>query len=386
MSWRFHPQWRRASAGVLAGVFLLWGCPSPTSGPAGSAPPPPAVPSNDPVTPYDSANYYVYIDPETGTQDNDSPLTEFVNGSETTCSITEVTTTPSGIPEGPKAFRFQNTATSWSAGGWINATPADLSGFNALVLHVLALPSQFNGQFRVKIGDASNDSQEVTVPFVPDGTWKQVILSLDKFHGFDRTAVTKPFIFVSGDADHDDIFYVDYIHYTTVPGLTPSSGPTSPTFTGNEVVLFSDAPLNGATSVSLNWATWSSAPESHLTLSGNTVKKLRITWMGYDLGASADVSSKSDLHVRVWADGLTALKVKLVDFMGDGYGGSNGDSEYEHTLPLNQSQIWTTLVVPLTVWTSQGVPLSDLRQLVLIGVDGNGTDMSHYYLDDLYFD
>jgi hypothetical protein len=135
----------------------------------------------------------------------------------------------------------------------------------------------------------------------------------------------------------------------------------------------------------MNWASWSISPEAVVDLSGNNVKKLGVSFVGYDLSPASDFSAKTNLYIDVWTSGLTAIKIKLVDFKGDGYQGTNGDAEFEYTAPISATSQWVTLEIPITTWTNQGVPLTDVNQVILTGVDGNTTGTSYYYIDNFYF-
>lgn len=134
----------------------------------------------------------------------------------------------------------------------------------------------------------------------------------------------------------------------------------------------------------MNWANWSTAEKAELNFAGNKVKALPTSFVGYDV-ASTDVSGKTNLVLDVWTPGHTAIKIKLVDFKGDGYAGTNGDAEYEYTASISGTEQWVTLTIPITSWTDQGVPLTDLNQIILTGVDGNTTGVSTYYIDNFYF-
>ena len=372
------------AAALVASLVVFMGCPQPTNGGGGGGG---ETYVGDAVEAYNEANYYVYLESATGVQDNDSELYAF----EGTCALADATSTGSGIPEGSVALKVTNTGSTagWSAGGWTTATAADMSSYNALVFYVLAKPTEFNGQLKVKIGDANADSPEVTVPFTADGTWKKVQVHLDQFTGIDKTKITKPFIFVSADADFNDIFYLDNIYYTYIDGFTaptepaPTSAPTAPTFDGSEISFYSDS-TGASSTVTMNWASWSTAEKDELNFAGNKVKALPTGFVGYDV-ASTNVSGKTNLVLDVWTPGHTAIKIKLVDFKGDGYAGTNGDVEYEYTASISGTEQWVTLTIPITTWTDQGVPLTDLNQIILTGVDGNTTGVSTYYIDNFYF-
>lgn len=134
----------------------------------------------------------------------------------------------------------------------------------------------------------------------------------------------------------------------------------------------------------MNWASWSGSHETAIDLSGDEVKKLGIAFVGYDLATASDVSATTNIYIDIWSPGISAVKIKLVDFLGDGWT-ENGDKEYEYTAPISATEQWVTLTIPISTWTSQGVPLTDLNQVIITGVDGNSTGTANYYIDNIYF-
>lgn len=174
---------------------------------------------------------------------------------------------------------------------------------------------------------------------------------------------------------------------TTPAGLTetaPSAAPAEPASV--DTALFTEA--SASSSVTLNWASWSTAEGTALDFSGNTVKTLASGFTGYDLSPALDASGKTTLHMQVWTSGHSGIKIKLVDFEGDGYDGGNGNTEYEHTAEISSDDLdsWIQLDIPLTAWSGHMENFSDIQQLLLTGADENSTGASEYYIDNFYID
>ena len=373
---------------LASGLFVLTGCPQPTTGGGGNSGGAGETYGGDTVEAYNADNYYVYIEETTGTQDNNSELFAF----EGTCTLEDVTSTGSGIPEGSVALKITNTGSSsgWSAGGWTEAAAADMSGFNALVFYVLAKQEEFNGQLKVKIGDASKDSPEITVSFTADGSWKKVQVHLDQFTGIDKSAITKPFIFVSADTDFNDVFYLDNIYYTHIDGFTytppaspsPTTVPPVPTLGETEVISI----LSQGTYTDLsgtNWGTdWDAAECKNFTVANATNIK-EITLSGWGLGVEGwqvfDITGKTTLHIDYWTANGTALSIKVVDFGENGvYGG--GD-DVEITVPASgiAQNEWTGLDLDCSSLSKQ----QHIAQILVLPNDGAANQI--YYIGNMYF-
>lgn len=141
---------------------------------------------------------------------------------------------------------------------------------------------------------------------------------------------------------------------------------------------FTDVPVD-------TWNTvWSQANFEDVDIDGNQTKKYTgLNFNGIEtVGNPVDASGMEFIHLDIWTPNITEFRVKLVDFLGDGFGGANGDTEAELTFnpALNE---WVSLDIPLSDFTNAGMAsLSDLNQYVISSAPaGEGI----VFIDNVYF-
>ena len=195
----------------------------------------------------------------------------------------------------------------------------------------------------------------------------------------------------------DETYFWDDLIFTNTGGTggggggggpaEPTAAAPTPDLAADVVIsLFSDAyddrPVD-------TWNTvWSQAALEDITVAGDSVKKYtQLVFNGIELIANpVDVTGAGMTHLRLdyWTPNLTAFRVKLVDFNGDGFMGDAGDSEAEVQFTTEQGQ-WVTLDIPLTEFTQNGgMPaLTDLNQIVISGDPGG--PLATVYLDNVFF-
>ncbi|MEM9545733.1 MAG: T9SS type A sorting domain-containing protein [Bacteroidota bacterium] len=249
---------------------------------------------------------------------------------------------------------------------------------------------------QVKISPINNSGEGpievlVEVPITP-GEWNSVDLPKSaftdmtwasigqmKFDGQfngDGTANTSPYN-----------VYIDNLYfYKDGGGMTatePTVGAPDPTIAEADVIsLFSDV----YTDVTVDtWNTeWSDATFEDVMVDGNPTKKY--TALGFNgietVSAPVDASEMLFLNMDIWTPNMTELKIKLVDFLGDGFEGANGDSEAEITVPVSQEN-WMNVSIPLSDFTDAGLAsVADLNQYIITSEPfGTGT----LYMDNVFF-
>jgi hypothetical protein len=134
------------------------------------------------------------------------------------------------------------------------------------------------------------------------------------------------------------------------------------------------------------WSTsWSAATFTDIQIANDDVKKYEsLDFNGIEtVGANAlDLTNYDFMVMDVWTPNATAFRVKLVDWLGDGFQGNNGDTEAELTFAPAQNQ-WVRLNIPLSDFTGAGMTsVSDINQLI-ISADPSGTAV--VYIDNVYF-
>ncbi|MEZ4965530.1 MAG: T9SS type A sorting domain-containing protein [Saprospiraceae bacterium] len=162
---------------------------------------------------------------------------------------------------------------------------------------------------------------------------------------------------------------------------SPAEGAPVPT-NMNVISLFSDA----YTDVNVDtWNTsWSQATYKEDTIAGNPTKKYtNVGFNGIETQAEPiNASGMTYLHMDIWTPNMTTFNMKLVSFLGDGFGGPNGDSEanLDFTPTLGE---WNQLHIPLADFTNAGLTsLDDLNQYIFTSTPfGSGI----LFLDNVYF-
>ena len=162
--------------------------------------------------------------------------------------------------------------------------------------------------------------------------------------------------------------------------LAPTvSAPTPPSRPSNTVVsVFSDA-YTSVADVNMNpdWGQmWQGSGYAELDLNGDKITHYsKISYQGVQY-AKTDISSMEYLHIDAWTADLNQLKTFLIREPGDA-----NPREVAVSKELTKDN-WTSLDIPLTEWTSQGITLEDLFQFKFEGVDQWA--QADVFLDNIY--
>ena len=164
----------------------------------------------------------------------------------------------------------------------------------------------------------------------------------------------------------------------------PTDAPTAPTALAGDVIsLFSDEYTDLAATWNPNWGQSTTVTDE--TIASNPVKKYsNFTFSGIEpTGGTIDATSapaKTHINVDYWTSDATELKIKLVDYRGDGAWGAD-NIEVEITKPITAGA-WGTLSIALSEFTTANpsMILSDIGQLVLSATGATNS----VYIDNLY--
>lgn len=169
----------------------------------------------------------------------------------------------------------------------------------------------------------------------------------------------------------------------TVSYFYSSPEEPAPTPTASNVVsMYSDAYTNVEVDT---WRTdWSQSTYEATSIKGNaTLKYTNLGFNGVEtLKKPIDATAMTTLHMDVWSPNITVFNVKLVSFLGDGYGGANGDSEANINANLKANQ-WNQINIPLKDFTEAGLKsLADLSQFIITSTPfGSGIA----FIDNIYY-
>ncbi|MFK8046603.1 MAG: T9SS type A sorting domain-containing protein [Crocinitomicaceae bacterium] len=181
----------------------------------------------------------------------------------------------------------------------------------------------------------------------------------------------------------DNVVYFDNI---TIGNPTPEPAPMvaapTPALPAADVIsMFSD-PYTDVTVDTWNTG-WSNASFSDIMIMGNPTKK----YTALDFNGIETTSMPIDLtspgmlyfHMDLWTPNSTEVRIKLVDFGGDGFQGANADTEFEYTLSPAQEE-WVNIEIPLTDFS--GMNQNDINQLIISSAPAG---QSTIYIDNVYF-
>ena len=163
--------------------------------------------------------------------------------------------------------------------------------------------------------------------------------------------------------------------------LAPTvSAPTPPVRPSSTVIsVFSDAYASvGNVNMNPDWGQqWQGSGYAELDLNGDKITHYsKISYQGveYDI---TDISSMEYLHIDAWTADLNQLKTFLIRNPGDA-----NPREVAVSKGLTKDE-WTSLDIPLSEWTSQGITLADIFQFKFEGVDQWA--QADVFLDNIYF-
>ncbi|QOD60883.1 hypothetical protein H9I45_00080 [Polaribacter haliotis] len=166
--------------------------------------------------------------------------------------------------------------------------------------------------------------------------------------------------------------------------LDPTTlAPNPPLRNASDVIsLFSDVYTNVTVDT---WNTsWSQASFEDVTINGNAVKKY--TSLGFNgietTSNPLDASSMTHVHLDVWTPNATEIKLKLVDFLGDGFDDGSNNSEAELTFAINTGE-WTSIDIPLADFTAAGITsFADINQYIITATPFGSSIL---FVDNFYF-
>jgi hypothetical protein len=101
---------------------------------------------------------------------------------------------------------------------------------------------------------------------------------------------------------------------------------------------------------------------------------IKLSYQGIELasGTSVDVSSMEFIHMDVWTADLQKIETSLISK-------TNGEKPVVKDLVANQ---WTSIDIPISAFTSQGLTVADIFQLKFVGTPWAGGTV---FIDNIYF-
>jgi hypothetical protein len=158
-----------------------------------------------------------------------------------------------------------------------------------------------------------------------------------------------------------------------------ASAPTQPSRQGANVISIYGAAYTNVANSNYN-PDWGQSGQgssyAEFDLNGDKMLNyIKLSYQGIDIGSAIDASSMEFLHIDVWsADNMS------IDIYPLPSGVIAADERFvTKTLVANQ---WNSFDIPLSDFTSQGLPLNNLKQFKFVG---NPWAAGTVFIDNLYF-
>lgn len=152
--------------------------------------------------------------------------------------------------------------------------------------------------------------------------------------------------------------------------LAPIASATPPpTRSATDVIsIFSDTYTNVAgTDLYPNWG--QSTQYTAFDLNGDAIIQYsNLNYQGIQIGATQDLSSMEFLHMDIWTADAADIETYLISI-------GSGEKFIKSTLTKDD---WTSIEIPLSDFTSQGLTINDIHQFKFVG---SGT----VFIDNIYF-
>jgi hypothetical protein len=237
----------------------------------------------------------------------------------------------------------------------------------------------------------TNDSEGIVQLGLTQGGWQTLEIPISDFLANGLINMTELSQIILESTVAGVKLYLDNLYFIkpSVPPTVPTVAAPTPTKPAADVVsLFSNAYADVPVG---EWSTgWDTADVADILVAGDDVKEYTftdaITGLGF-AGINFDGTNALDgtgfTHMRldVWTPDVTSLRIKLVDFGGDGFTPGTNDSEGIVDRTLTQG-VWQTLEFPISDFQATGLAgVTELSQIILESTVA-GVKL---YLDNLYF-
>lgn len=159
-----------------------------------------------------------------------------------------------------------------------------------------------------------------------------------------------------------------------------TSAPTPPNRQASDIIAIYGAKYNANTIAGTNYfPDWGQAGQgsswTEFDLNGDKMLNyIKLSYQGIALaeGTTIDVSGMEFLHMDVWTADLPQIETSLISK-------TNGEKPVVKSLVANQ---WTSLDIPISAFTSQGLSVADIFQFKFVGIPWASGSV---FIDNIYF-
>lgn len=249
----------------------------------------------------------------------------------------------------------------------------DVNGNTVKTLHMDIWSANMSSLRVVLIGRGAANERGINVPLTAN-TWNSVDLDISEFTDLGLNAAELwQFKFEDPNAG-SGTFYADNIFfYGTIEVAEPKTAAPDPLASAKNVFSVYSESYDDPTGVNYFPSWGQSTVFSEFAIGEDTMIKYgNIDYQGIILGGDQDVSGMEFLHMDVWTASVDTLLVWPI---------SSSTGEKSAKAGLNDAS-WTSIDIPLTTFSDQGLALTDIKELRLEDLVRGGGDI---FIDNIYF-
>ncbi|MBN2236962.1 MAG: hypothetical protein JW729_05350 [Bacteroidales bacterium] len=102
---------------------------------------------------------------------------------------------------------------------------------------------------------------------------------------------------------------------------------------------------------------------------------INLSYQGIGIGETIDVSGMEFLHMDVWTADVSRIETSLIN-------GQDGASTEKPVWSELTADAWTSIDIPISAWTDQGLSVNEVFQLKFVG---DGWAAGTVFIDNIYF-
>ena len=232
-------------------------------------------------------------------------------------------------------------------------------------------------------GDDSEHEIAINGADLPQNCWVRLKIPIANFTDLNELANIGQII-ISGDPDGAGDLYIDNLYFSG-PGCSdvPLSAAPDPDCPAEDVIsVYSDAYADVIVDTyQTGWSAGTLVPNVMVD-GNNTLLYQNLDLVGIETVANQiDASEMLLFHLDIWTPNMTELRVKLVDFGGDGAFGGGDDTEDEVIFRVIDKREW----VPIDITLESMTTLTGLEKISQIILAGAPTGDGILYVDNMYF-
>lgn len=155
-----------------------------------------------------------------------------------------------------------------------------------------------------------------------------------------------------------------------------ASATTPPMRNANDVISVYSSKYTDISGVDFN-PDWGQSGQgssyAEFDLNGDTMLQyINLSYQGIQFAAAEDLTEMEYLHMDVWTADVTTIETSLISL-------TNGEKPVVSELTADQ---WTSIDIPISAFTDQGLTVADIHQLKFVGDPWAGGTV---FIDNLYF-